>query len=140
MKAARGHGPAARLPARHHRFLRNAAKPKRKSHPRSSANMRIANALRQSAGISRNAKRSHGSRNINNNSSNNPLASSPPVRTLEFFKFSFPEFDYDADFGDICSAFWKLPFALFAERVSGDSVSIVCFGVRVLAQFGQFRA
>lgn len=84
MKAARGHGPAARLSVRHHRFMRNAAKPKRKNHQRSSANMRIANALRQSAGISRSAKRNHG-RNNNNNSEadDNPLtqsASSPPVR------------------------------------------------------------
>lgn len=50
MKAARGHGPAERLKVGHHRLLHNAAKPKRKNHAGSSANMRIANALRQSAG------------------------------------------------------------------------------------------
>lgn len=81
MKASRGHGPAARLSIKHQRFLRNAAKPKRKNRPRSPGSMRIANAL----GIRRNGKRSRKS-----SSNKNPRPSPPPVSKL------LPSFDFSS--------------------------------------------
>jgi hypothetical protein len=126
MKAARGHGPAGRLKVRHHRFLRNAAKPKRKNHAGSSANMRIANALRQSAGISRSAKRSHGrngsSKDVDGNSRNRvpESASSPLVSAVRLRGFC--NSCVLSIFRNLLSGFWMFLAVCGAVPGSGRAV------------------